>query len=365
MKKKKIALYISGFYLGGIEEFITNVASQMNKSKYHVIILTRFADVNSEAYKKAVNLNIEIINLNIQHLGLNNFILFKKKLDLFFNEQKIDILHVNGGDEPILFRTARRNGIRIIMHVHEPRNECNNRIIRFIKKQIEYENVKMAHEFFACSESTSKVFFEKYDINNVHVISNGINNDSFKFESKIREEVRKQLGFNGIIIGNVGRLTEVKNQMYLLQIMKALQEKEQYTLAIIGQGEDEKKLIKFVEENNLRDRVVFLGERGDVARILQALDIFLMPSKFEGLGIALLEAQAAGLKCIISDSIPDEAIETNLVTKLPTDLETLKEWVNAITNLDLSYDRTPYAEVMSNTKYDIKYTCKQLEKYYE
>lgn len=147
------------------------------------------------------------------------------------------------------------------------------------------------------------------------IVNNAIDVSAYTYSPIKRLEMRREMGLaDELVIGHVGRFNQPKNHPFLLAIFAALLKKEpNAVLLLVGGGEDMPKMQAKAQELGIADHVRFLGVRSDVADLMQAMDVFAFPSLYEGLGIALIEAQASGLPCIVSDTIPSEAYLTDLV----------------------------------------------------
>lgn len=159
---------------------------------------------------------------------------------------------------------------------------------------------------------------------------NGIALSRFRFDPKQREAARAELGCSdGVLIGNVGRLCYQKNQEFLLDILPAILTREpRARLLLVGEGADEEKLRSRAAALNIADRVIFYGVTGGVERLLWAMDVFAFPSRFEGLGIVAIEAQAAGLPVVCSEHIPIEALLSPETRRVP--LSDAAGWAEAL-----------------------------------
>lgn len=165
------------------------------------------------------------------------------------------------------------------------------------------------------------------------MIRNAIDMRKYLFSQKIRNEYRNTLGLEGrFVVGHVGRMTYAKNYPFLLDVFACIAAmREDALLLLVGDGPDLPSVKKRVSEIGLGGRVKMLGLRNDVPALLQAMDVFLLPSHFEGLPVVIIEAQATGLPCVGSESIATEAIYTNLVTRLPLN-ESLEKWAVTVLN---------------------------------
>jgi len=178
--------------------------------------------------------------------------------------------------------------------------------------------------------------------------------------------IRKELGIeNQCLIGHVGRFDEPKNHKKLLEIYKELLSlNSKYRLVLIGKGTLERQIKHLAKEYGIYDKILWLGIRKDVHKLLQAIDIFVFPSLFEGLGIAVIEAQATGLPCVISDAIPDEACITSLVHRLKIK-DSASKWARYIDMLSNNMNkRESPIEELNKFGYSISDTARILECYY-
>ena len=156
------------------------------------------------------------------------------------------------------------------------------------------------------------------------IINNAIDVAAYSYDPEKCIEMRQKLGLeNELIVGHVGRFNPQKNHPFLLDIFAVLLKKEpNAVLILVGGGEDMPKIQAKAQALGVAEHVRFLGIRSDVADLMQAMDVFVFPSLYEGLPVTMVEAQAAGLPCIISDKVPPECILTDgLVDALPLSAE--------------------------------------------
>ena len=164
------------------------------------------------------------------------------------------------------------------------------------------------------------------------VINNAIDAAAYAYDPIKRQKIRRQLGFeNEFTIGHVGRFNQPKNHPFLLNIFAALLKKEpNAVLLLVGGGEDMPKIQAKAEALGIAEHVRFLGIRSDVAGLMQAMDVFVFPSLYEGLPVTMVEAQAAGLPCIISDKVPPECILTEGLVDIMTLSASPEAWAEKI-----------------------------------
>jgi glycosyltransferase involved in cell wall biosynthesis len=228
----------------------------------------------------------------------------------------------------------------------------------------------MAKKFFsryitsqlACSAEAANFMFTKGA--EWKWIPNGINLDKFCFNEMKRKLMRENLKIkdNTVLIGNVGRLCYQKNQRFLLELFSKVRETcDDFILLLVGSGEDEKALRELAKELAIEDKVVFYGNSNDIVSLYCAMDIFVLPSHFEGLGIVAIEAQAMGLPVICSNYVPKEAMITGLIEVLTID-EGTKPWENKINEMRLRLDRKEVTNEIRNAGYDINSVAQIIQK---
>lgn len=215
-------------------------------------------------------------------------------------------------------------------------------------------------EFLACGydagcELYGKRKFEKDGI----VIKNGIDIASYRFSEENRKHIREEYGIGDkYVIGHVGHYVKVKNQSFLIELMpEILKKRPNALLLMFGDGEDREMLGRLIEEKKLGESARLMGNVGNINEVLSAFDVFAFPSLFEGTPLALIEAQANGVPCIISNLIPDDACLTDAITKLPLEDKTL--WVEALTEAIRRSDGQ-YAEQLLANYEDIRKSMQKL-----
>ena len=234
-------------------------------------------------------------------------------LNRFFDEHpEYKVVHVHQDClSSVILKVAAQHNVSVrVAHSHSANQDKNLKypVKLWYKRSIS----KYATNLFACGEDAGDWMFggEPFQI-----INNAIDVAAYTYASTKRQEMRRQLGLeNELAIGHVGRFNQPKNHPFLLDIFAVLLKKEPNAiLLLVGGGENMLKIQAKAHALGIAEHVRFLGVRSDVADLMQAMDVFVFPSLYEGLGIALIEAQAAGLPCVVSDTIPHEAYLTDLV----------------------------------------------------
>ncbi|MCR5837101.1 MAG: glycosyltransferase family 1 protein [Lachnospiraceae bacterium] len=214
---------------------------------------------------------------------------------------------------------------------------------------------------FSCGIDAGKYLF---DDRSFYVLPNAIDINMFKFDQSTRKEVRRELGIEDeLVIGNVARFHLLKNHLFLVDVFgKLIEEKQKAKLIFVGEGPEQNRVKEKVNSMNLNDRVLFLNVRKDVNRILQAIDIFVLPSKTEGLPLSIIEAQASGLPCLLSDRVSQETAITDLVEFVSLE-EGANAWVKTILEISKN-ERKDVSEEIIKAKYDIYTNALFLQNYY-
>ena len=213
----------------------------------------------------------------------------------------------------------------------------------------------------ACGQDAAKWMWGKKS-NKCKIVRNAINLDDFYFNNKKRIEFRELFGLNDkFVIGNVARLSEEKNQLFLLEVFRIVfQKMNKARLVFVGQGEMETELKKYVKKFGLEECVLFLGVRSDVPDLLNMMDVFVLPSKYEGFPVTLVEAQANGLPIVASDKITNECVLSDSFTSLSIE-KSASDWATEILNQPKQrqkVDKRLYA-------YHIDEEAEALEKFYK
>ncbi|MCI9395343.1 MAG: glycosyltransferase family 1 protein [Lachnospiraceae bacterium] len=219
---------------------------------------------------------------------------------------------------------------------------------------------------FACSALAGQDVFggEAMNTGRVKIIHNAIDVERFTYDEKVRQEVRAQLGISDeLVLGHVGRFEYQKNHPYLLDVFAAVcKERQGARLLLLGEGEDRAAMEEKCRQLNISDRVRFLGNRRDAERFYQAMDLFLLPSFFEGLPGVLVEAQAAGLRCMVSDTVTREAQATDLVTYLSIGEPPVRWAAEIIKQAD--YERRNTAQELRTAGFDVRTQAEGYRRFY-
>lgn len=354
--------------VGGIESVILNYYKNIDRSKFQFDLL---CNTEKMVYEKEFTLlGGNIYRVTARSKNRKNF---KNELNAFFKEHsnKYSTIWVNVCSLANIeyLKYAKKYGIKKrIIHGHNSQNMDSK--FRNIFHNINKLFVKRyATDFWSCSDETGKFFYSKSILKSdkYKLINNAIDIGKYSYNPSKRDEYRKELAVNKeLVFGNVGRFHFQKNQIFALLVFNEILRKEKNSILLfIGQGEDEWVLKKMVKKLNIADKVKFLGVRDDVENILQAMDILLFPSLFEGLPLALIEAQASNMLIFASDTISRKVNLSSNIHFLPLN-ENEKFWCDKIlSEKNHINDRKSNIDTISNCGYDILIETKKLEKYLE
>lgn len=284
-------------------------------------------------------------------------------LNRFFDEHpEYKIVHVHQDClSSVILKVAFHHKIPVrIAHSHSASQDKNLKYL--IKLWYKQSIPKYATDLFACGKDAGNWMFSgaKYQ-----VINNAIETSTYTFSETRRKEVRRKLGIREeLVIGHVGRFNHPKNHPFLLDIFAyLLKQLPNAILLLVGGGEDMPKIQAKAQSLGIADHVRFLGVRSDVADLMQAMDVFVFPSLYEGLPVTMVEAQASGLPCLISDKVPRECILTEgLVEVIPLSASA-DGWAEKILTMR-NISRTDRHNEIAAHGFDINAEAVKLQEFY-
>lgn len=346
----------------GIEAFIMNMYRNIDRTKVQFDFLVHYTE--PQFYDK----EIEALGGRIYRLSIredNNFIKYFKDLKLFFREHtEYKIVHGHMESFGCFYlRSAKKAKVPVrIAHSHIAQK--NSGVKGVLKNFLNKGFKKYATHLFACSNVAGEFVFGNKE--EFCIYNNAIDAKRFGYDINKRVQARKELKISDdvFVIGHIGRFNTQKNHTFLIDIMSEINKKDpKAVLLLIGEGDLEEHIKNKVDELGLENNVMFLGVRSDVDRLYQAMDVFVMPSLFEGLPVSGVEAQAAGLKCIFSDTITEQTMLTSNVEFISLDRGTAI-WADEILKWYKGYDRRDQINIIERAGYDIKKQAKQLQNFY-
>ena len=354
---KRVLICLTSFTTGnGIARTIMNYYDALIKENYIVDFLLILNLASDPKYLEKIKLGHSKIFVVPDGTKIKKSIATVKLLTKILTQNKYDIIHVNLVQlyAYSCIHTAKKLHVpNIIYHIHNPIFKLpllKSALVKLINALCK----RQSNHYFACSESAGKSVFKNKKFK---VIKNLINVKQYEFNEDARNKYREQFGIkqDEIVIGVVARMEKQKNPYFVIDIIKELSKKKKIKLLWLGTGSLKDKMQKYIKEKDLSSECILLEPRNDVNEIYSAMDIFLLPSLYEGLGIVLIEAQASGLPVITSTKVPDDVEITDLVTKLNLQ-ENIEIWVNQLYDIiekGENKNREKYQDLIESSEYNI------------
>lgn len=351
-----------GSGLGGIGTFLLNVYRYIDHSKLQFDFVTvRDRVLTEQQYTE--------LGGRIFKIPYGNMLDYYRELVKLISENGYKIVHIhkNSAANIIPFLACRKAGVKVIVaHSHNTKPTAGrfSKIFHFINRPILN---RLADKRFACSDLAALWLFGKgyVDKKNVAYVRNGIVTERFAYNGETRRKVRRELELQDgtFLIGNVGRMTTQKNQVFLVDILCELKKRYGDTkLLICGDGELRGKIWKRGESLGVADSLILPGRCSNIEEILQAMDAYVMPSIHEGLTVAAVEAQCAGLPVVLSDTMSKQTVIAGNC-RMVSLKKTAAEWAEEI--LELRGMRYENAEKeVREAGFHVRETASFLQDYY-
>jgi len=348
---------------GGAETMIMNIYRNIDRSKIQFDFIVH---TNEECAfdNEIAKLGGRIYQVP-RYIGRNHLAYTRAWNTFFKNNREYKIIHGHvRSTASIYLKIARKYGLKTIVHSHSTTSGDN--LTALAKNVLQFPLRYIADYFFACSEYAGEWLFGKSvkSRDNYYILKNAINTKEFLFNNEIRLKKRQDLNLEDkFVIGHIGRFHKLKNHKFLIDVFREVTSHiKNAVLLLIGDGELKEYILDKVIKMELSDKVIFAGVREDVPELLQAMDAFLFPSLHEGLPVTLIEAQAAGLPCIVSDEITKEVAITNLVKFLSLKTS-ISEWAKCIIEYSHGFHRNDMFQEISNAGYDVGVTSRWYQEF--
>lgn len=402
MSKINVLVLITVMDRAGAETMMMNYLRNINRDKIHMDFLIN-REQRSDYEDEIEQLGSKVYHMCALYPG--KFRRYKREFKTFLTEHpQYDIIHSNLEERSYYaLRIAKKMGIPVrIAHAHSAPSGRNLKMIMrlYFRKRLQ----KYCTHKVACGEKAAKWLFgeavnvvsvkeyirsergkqytgenQRHRGNTVLIMKNAIDTKKFLYAEKARKQIRKKLKIKDstLVIGHVGRFTSDKNQSFLVEVLRNVNNMNKDCLLLLIGGGRPKEEIKYKEEVQLKvrklglgDKVKFLGVRDDINKIMQGMDIFAMPSVSEGFPVTLVEAQAAGLRCLVSDGV---CYDVNLTEEIQYKslAESSREWggkllsmVRAEESISVEH-RIKMNEKVKEKGYDIRDNARWLEEFYE
>lgn len=356
---KRLLCIVSAMNAGGAETFLMKLYRRLDKEKYQM-------DFCVSDFKKG------FYDDEIQTLGgkvyvipckSNSITAFKKSLsDIVKKNHYQYVMRIASNAMGFYdLKVAKQNGTRRCIARSSNSSDGEKLIIKaahLVGRLLfsRYVDVKLAPSDLAARYTFGK---KDYESGNVSILQNAVDLQQYCYLEQNRKQIRKEFEIeeNALVIGHIGRFSEQKNHAFLIDVFREIQSTcKNARLLLVGTGERIGQIRSRVQKYRLQDQVIFAGVRGDIPKLLSAMDVLLLPSFYEGMPNAVIEAQATGLQCVVADTITRDANITGLVRYLP--LGDAKYWADAAI-LEAHKKRTDQTKAFLENHYDIDSACQQ------
>lgn len=365
MNKIKILQFSIANSNSGITQYVVNNWTYIDHEKFQFDFVTFSQKLGIQERLEATGCKVYYVR-NRAEEDLNAF--EYEIRDILSNHYDAVHLHTSYWKTLNMERIAKEEGIpKIIVHAHNTAvfddhgREEKTKQHEFIKSIID-ENI--ATDFWACSNVAGEFLYgNRIPKEKIKIMNNAIDTEKFRFNAFSREEIRNRYGWKDkFVIGHVGRFSYQKNHVFLIQVINEISQCiPNLQVVLIGKGELEEEIKEQVQALGISKLVHFVGAVDNPEYWYNAMDLFLLPSRFEGLPIVLVEAQTNGLKCVISDAITTEISLSELLYYVKLNIQSWKQIILEIYNESKEYDRDYMFNIIRNKGYDIKTQIKHLE----
>lgn len=324
-KRIKVAMITNSMSINGISAVVMNDCKALDKTKFDLTIIAG-RPIAAQYIEECKIHGIHVVELPSRR---QDTVRYYYGLWKALKDAHCDIAHIHGNSSTMAIELfiAFANGVKArIAHCHacESANMRRHSALLPLFKRLYGKGI-------ACSDLAGEWIFGK---GNFEIITNGFHTKEYVYSEEKREKYRRQLKIEGkMVIGHVGRFDTNKNQRYVLRLFERIASMQKdAVLLLVGDGPDFSAIKEEIRAYECASKVIVYGETTDAAGMLCAMDIFVMPSMKEGLGLAAIEAQISGLPCIVSNTLPREVEIGNQIRFLPIGDENIDQWVEEITN---------------------------------
>lgn len=351
----------ASLHFGGSQAFVMNIYNNIDREKVQFDFVVT-PEERKDLYSQAEQMGGRIF-VCPKYIGKNHFAYCKWWNDFFAEHPEYHVIHGHvRSTASIYLKIAKKHGLVTIAHSHSTSNGSG--ISAIVKNIMQLPIRYQADYLFACSDKAGKwLYGEKATTQpNYRMVPNGVDLQRFAFNAEKRVQMRNELGIDKdtFVLGHVGRVTVPKNHKFLIELFTEYhKENANSKLLLVGDGELFEAAKRQIAQLGINDAVLMVGSKTNTDDYYQAMDVFVFPSLWEGLGIVAIEAQANGLPCLVSENIPQEAIIAENVLQI--NLNSMQEWIVALENLQVG-KRQPISKTLQ--QYDIHVVTKYLENFY-
>lgn len=375
MEKVKILYLIYSLNAGGIESLCMNILDNIDLTRFQidfVVVKDKDTEQFYDAKVKSYGMKIFAVG-DLRHGTACKYLSTRKDIYNLIKREKYDVVHIHCGhwDKFPDAISAKLCGVKkIIIHSHNGQLTRDTKLYRIrciLQKLIKQLYPFVATDFFSCSDLASQWAFPSRVIKagKVVYIKNGIDLNRFKYSDELRAKYRHEFGFKDeFVVGHIGRMSEQKNHEFLIDVFNEIVKKKPNSkLLLIGKGELENQIKGKVSRLNLLDKVVFLGTTSEIPGVLAAIDAFVFPSRFEGLPVVGIEAQAMGVPIFASDRISNDVKITEAWHTISLE-KSKEEWADIIFKTDLLRINEKCRKNIEDAGFDIRDTTKKISNIY-
>jgi glycosyltransferase involved in cell wall biosynthesis len=360
----RVLQVLGGLFHGGAEAMIMNLYRNVDTQlvQFDFLVHTDQEGV----FDKEILDRGGVVHHAPTYTGINHFT-YKAWWKTFLSQHpEYGCIHFHiRGTSAIAIPICKRLGRTTIIHAHSTSN--GKSLVSFIKGLFQMSLRRDADYLFACSEPAGRWLFGEKALQapNFRLWKNAIDTSKYQFSQETRNRVRSELGLEeSFVVGHIGRFIDAKNHGFLLEIFQEVLRREPHAkLLLIGDGPNRKAIEEKIELLKLGQAVIYAGFRSDVPEMLQAMDVFLFPSLYEGLPVTLIEAQASGLHCVVSKEVPSEVKLTELVEFVSL-TSSATQWGEAVLATRNKQERQLPKQIFVDEGYDIVESAKNLQSFY-
>lgn len=363
---KKILEIIGSLRVGGQENVGKMIGLHIDRSKYEIHYLV--FDEEPEPYElELTEAGIKVFHLPEPSRG---YITYLKNLRKLIKENSYSIIHAHtmyncgwamlmGKILGVPCRISHSHSIKMADYHYTLYQKIYQFIMRYIIRWC-------ATDYIGCGKAAGAwLYGEKFFRKKGKVVYNGIDTERFAFSAESRAKLRKKLNLEGkFVIGHAGHFVKVKNQKFLISLMpEILKKRPESVLLLLGEGEMRGELWEYCQQLGVADRVIMTGNVSNVSEYLCAMDVFVFPSLYEGMPLAVIEVQCNGLPCIISDSVPDDVYLTDLVRTLSLN-DSKEKWTSEICDTERKNEQK-YGEEIKKIGFDTSEMLRNIYNIYD
>lgn len=364
-------LHVNGdnYNLGGAFLITYRVEKYLRKYGFSYDYLSM--DHFSENSKFPMPSDDKTYSANLRKNRLIGHILLPLYVNKILKNNSYRIMHIDTDSawKALLYSIpAKKNKLKVVVHSHSTGIDGDYKIIKKIVERLSKRILpNFTDQYIACSSKALNWLVPNNCKRNVNVIFNGIDFEQFYYSKGDRESYRKKLNLgNKFIIGNIALFTKNKNQKFLIEVFKCIHQKDKNSILLLIGNYDTKyghECIEYVKHNNMEDSVIFMGLQKNIRELLCVMDIFILPSFFEGAPLSLYEAQATGLLCFASNTLSNDAIISDWCYQLNLS-DNAQIWANKILSIN-SNQKDSRINRKLNSRYSLNTMAVEEAKIYE